>query len=43
MEIKMIIMKDKVYACDFTLGQCGIFSVEQLQRLLLRAGYYESL
>lgn len=43
MEIKLLIMDKRFYACDFEIGQCAYFTTDQVQRLLLRAGIYESL
>ena len=43
MDVKLIVKDKRFMACDFQIGQCAIFTVEQVQGLLLRANRYKKL
>ena len=43
MEVKLVIKGERFLVCDFNIGQCAYFTTDQVQRLFLRAGIYESL
>jgi hypothetical protein len=43
LDLKIVITGERFLVCDFEIEQCGIFTVDQIQRLLIKSGNYHAL